>query len=191
MRFSIELKHLLVEAFRPPAPEDVYEAALCNSCCVREGEEELARKNCPLVIVGAVYFYAGQPLLSIVASKDINFACANYGCKSTPGSIEGTYWPPLLVEDVISLTPSHPLVFTIIAAYYIHLAIQINTRVLLPSKGHRPFLLQSILLSGRVQVAMIGGSSSSDKDLSSREGAGGGIILYLAVVDGREGIAAS
>jgi hypothetical protein len=56
--------------------------------------------------------------------------------------------------------------------------------VLLTSKSHGTLLLQGVLVSRRVEIAVVGRSSSSDKYLSSWEGASRSIILNLAVVDG-------
>lgn len=59
----------------------------------------------------------------------------------------------------------------------------------LPSKVHGLPFLKPILFPGRVEVALTTGASSSDEDLSSGEGACRCVVLYLAVIDGGEGVA--
>lgn len=61
--------------------------------------------------------------------------------------------------------------------------------MLLPCEDHRLLLVKDILVPGTIQVAVVGRASSSDEYLSGWEGAGRGIVLYFAVVDGGETIA--
>lgn len=61
--------------------------------------------------------------------------------------------------------------------------------MLLPCEDHRLLLVEDVLVPGTIEVAVVGRASPGDEYLSGWEGAGRGIVLYFAIVDGGETIA--
>ena len=55
MGVHVELEHLLVESFAPPAAQNVDEPALGHCGCVGEGEVKFAGEDRPLVCLGGVH----------------------------------------------------------------------------------------------------------------------------------------
>lgn len=152
MTIYIELKHILVEPFRPSSSQDVDVLPLSHSCSIREWKEKFARKDRPFVVFGIVDFNRIETFLAIIPPKYINPAITDNSCEGTPRRIKAPDRPPFLIEDIISLTPSHPLILPIVPTNDIDLTIQIHTRMLLSCIVHRLLPFKTILLPRRIEM---------------------------------------
>lgn len=189
VRLYVELEDLGIEPLGPPAPQNIDRLALGHRSRVREREEKLGRENRPLVGLGVVDLDGREPFLAVVASKDVDAAVADDGREGAPRSVQPSDRSPLLVEHVVGLAPRHPLVLPVVATDHVDLAVEVHAGMLLPRKVHRLPLFEAVLLPRRVEVAVARGPAARDEDLTVGKRARRGVVLNLAVVDGRQGVA--
>ena len=185
MALNVELEDFLVESLAPSSSQDVDMFAFSNCCCIWQGKEHFCRQNWPFVVLGSEDLNSAKALFAIVTTKDVDFGVADDGSEGASGGIKTFDRFPFFIEDIVGLASGHTFVLAIVTADDVDLSIEVHAWVFFPGIDHLFFLFEEILHFVAVHVATIGGASSCYEDLASWKGAGWGVVLNLAVVDGR------